>query len=138
MVHEENGLAIDDVASMFGVIIFGGATERIVSWTDTKPRARGEIMMKWFLRHWCQIYHGLLPYDEEGRPANSVINISNRFSDDKVISTMQRSSGLVDTKSSEHHPESPIDIRSERPNNCRPTPDIVTSNPASGTFEHCL
>ncbi|KXN82640.1 hypothetical protein AN958_02317 [Leucoagaricus sp. SymC.cos] len=43
MVHEENGLAIDDVASMFGTIIFGGTFERIVSWTDSKPRPRVRI-----------------------------------------------------------------------------------------------
>lgn len=142
MVHEENGLAIDDVASMFGVIVFGGATERIVSWTDTKPRARGEIMMKWFLRHWCQIYRGLLPYDEEGRPANSDIKIfpPTRESDDKDTSITQQSSGYfsqVDTESnSEHQPESPIVIQSEIPNNCRSTPDMATSNPTSGTFEY--
>lgn len=142
MVHEENGLAIDDVASMFGVIVFGGATERIVSWTDTKPRARGEIMMKWFLRHWRQIYHGLLPYDEEGRPASSGINSfpPTREPDDKVTSTTQQSGGyfrLMDTKSnSEHHPESPIVIESEVPNSCCPTPDMATSNPASGIFEY--
>jgi hypothetical protein len=95
MVHEENGLAIDDVASMFGAIVFGGATERIVSWTDSKPRPRGDIMMRWFLRRWRQIYHGLLPYDDEGRQSNSGVNSLNPVNEngDNLIAVDRRVSG---------------------------------------------
>lgn len=62
MVSEENGLAIQDVGSMFGSIMFGGHTE---GRKDMKV-SRGDIMLQWFLQRWKRIYSGLLPYDDDG------------------------------------------------------------------------
>lgn len=61
MVSEENGLAVEDVGSMFGTIFFGGYTE---GRKDTKI-SRGDLMLRWFLQRWKQIYNGLLPHDDD-------------------------------------------------------------------------
>ncbi|KAF9445942.1 hypothetical protein P691DRAFT_762044 [Macrolepiota fuliginosa MF-IS2] len=74
MVGEENGLVIDDVGSMFGVIVFGGTAKGAAPSTRPKPSARGDIMMRWFLRRWRQIHNGLFPYDDDGEPSKSGVN----------------------------------------------------------------
>ncbi|KAF5355039.1 hypothetical protein D9756_005791 [Leucocoprinus leucothites] len=140
MVHEENGLAIDDVASMFGAIIFGGAAERIVSWKDSKPRPRGEIMMRWFLRRWRQIYHGLFPYDDEGRPANSGVNILSptREVGDEVVTTGRSSNGYFGpgdpTAVSGRDNTPPVAIQSKAQSDVHSTPDSENSKRAQGIF----
>lgn len=71
MVPEVNGLTIEDVGSMFGTIVFGGRTG---GKSEAKLLARGDIMMRWFLRRWRQIYSGLFPYDDDGHPSKSGVN----------------------------------------------------------------
>lgn len=139
MVHEENGLAIDDVASMFGAIIFGGATERIVSWTDSKPRPHGEIMMRWFLRRWRQIYHGLFPYDDDGRPSNSGIsNLSPTHNvADKSVAMERPASGYFGLKDpttvSNHDISPPVFKQAEEQDLLPSAPEVLSTEPTPGT-----
>jgi hypothetical protein len=140
MVHEENGLAIDDVASMFGAIIFGGATERIVSWMDSKPKPRGEIMMRWFLRRWRQIYHGLFPYDDEGRPLSSGIRRLSPTNDtsNKSGAMVRPASGyfgLKDTTTVSKHDMLPsVFKQAEEQELPRCSPEGLSTEPIPGTI----
>jgi hypothetical protein len=98
MVSEENGLAVEDVGSMFGSIFFGGNTE---GRKDTKV-SRGDIMLRWFLQRWKQIYHGLLPHDDDRPTSKSKINSKPpsavQASDD--FSNTRKASNLSSTNTS--------------------------------------
>ena len=73
MVHEENGVGVEDLARMFGGRIFGGGqlsrqrkTSAEIALTDPhEPRMEGEVMMCWFLRRWGPISEGLFDVIED-------------------------------------------------------------------------
>ena len=72
MVHEENGVGIEDLARMFGSRIFGGGQSKRrklsteIAMTDPhETRMEGEIMMCWFLRRWGLISEGLFAVIED-------------------------------------------------------------------------
>lgn len=72
MVHEENGVGIEDLARMFGGRIFGGGQSRrrklsvdIAMADPHEPRMEGEVMMCWFLRRWGPISEGLFDVIED-------------------------------------------------------------------------
>jgi hypothetical protein len=72
MVHEENGVGMEDLARMFGGRIFGGGQSRrrklsseIAMGDSHQPRLEGEIMMCWFLRRWSSISEGLFDVIED-------------------------------------------------------------------------
>ena len=57
LVHEENGVGMEDLARMFGGRIFGGGQSRRRRLSDEiakadahEPGTEGEVMMCWFLR----------------------------------------------------------------------------------------
>ena len=58
MVHEENGVGMEDLARMFGGRIFGGGQQsrrrklssEIAMEDPHQPRMEGEIMICWFLK----------------------------------------------------------------------------------------
>ncbi|KAF8161657.1 hypothetical protein B0H34DRAFT_701973 [Crassisporium funariophilum] len=72
MVHEENGVGVEDLGRMFGGRIFGpqrtpsavgaaGANEIMMD---------GEVMMCWFLRRWGPISDGLFDVVEDAKMGN--------------------------------------------------------------------
>ena len=74
MVHEENGVGMEDLGRMFGGRIFGGGQFRrrklsseIAMEDPHKPRMEGEIMMCWFLRRWSSISEGLFDVIEDAK-----------------------------------------------------------------------
>ena len=74
MVHEENGVGMEDLARMFGGRIFGGGQSRrrklsseIVMADAHEPRMEGEVMMCWFLRRWGPISEGLFDVIEDAK-----------------------------------------------------------------------
>ena len=74
MVHEENGVGMEDLARMFGGRIFGGgqSRRRKLSAENTtedphQSRMEGEIMMCWFLRRWSSISEGLFDVIEDAK-----------------------------------------------------------------------
>lgn len=74
LVHEENGVGIEDLARMFGGRIFGGGQPRRRKLSDEiakadphEPRMEGEIMMCWFLRRWGPISEGLFDVIEDAK-----------------------------------------------------------------------
>jgi hypothetical protein len=74
MVHEENGVGMEDLARMFGGRIFGGGQSRrrklsaeIAMEDPHQPRMEGEIMMCWFLRRWSSISEGLFDAIEDAK-----------------------------------------------------------------------
>jgi len=74
MVHEENGVGVEDLARMFGGRIFGGGQSRRrkpsaeIAMVDAhEPRMEGEVMMCWFLRRWGPISEGLFDVIEDAK-----------------------------------------------------------------------
>ena len=74
MVHEENGVGIEDLARMFGGRIFGGgqskrrkASAEISIEDPHQPKTEGEIMMCWFLKRWSFISEGLFDVVEDAK-----------------------------------------------------------------------
>jgi RhoGAP domain len=74
MVHEENGVGMEDLARMFGGRIFGGGQSRrrklsseIALEDPHQPRMEGEIMMCWFLKRWSSISEGLFDVIEDAK-----------------------------------------------------------------------
>ena len=74
MVHEENGVGIEDLARMFGKRIFGGGQSRrrklsaeIAMEDPHQPKTEGEIMMCWFLKRWSPISEGLFDVVEDAK-----------------------------------------------------------------------
>ena len=74
MVHEENGVGIEDLARMFGGRIFGGGQFRrrkisseIAVEDPHQPKMEGQIMMCWFLRRWSPISEGLFDVVEDAK-----------------------------------------------------------------------
>ena len=74
MVHEENGVGMEDLARMFGGRIFGGGQSRrrklsaeITMEDPHQPKMEGEVMMCWFLRRWSFISEGLFDVIEDAK-----------------------------------------------------------------------
>ncbi|KAF8809756.1 Rho GTPase activation protein [Phlegmacium glaucopus] len=74
MVHEENGVGMEDLARMFGERIFGGGQSRrrklsaeIAMIDAHEPRMEGEVMMCWFLRRWGPISESLFDVIEDAK-----------------------------------------------------------------------
>ena len=74
LVHEENGVGMEDLARMFGGRIFGGGQSRrrkisaeIAVADPHEPRMEGEVMMCWFLRRWGPISEGLFEVIEDAK-----------------------------------------------------------------------
>ena len=74
LVHEENGVGIEDLARMFGGQIFGGGQSRrrkisaeIAIADPHEPRMEGEVMMCWFLRRWGPLSEGLFDVIEDAK-----------------------------------------------------------------------
>ena len=74
MVHEENGVGMEDLARMFGARIFGGGQSRrrkisaeITMENPHQPKMEGEIMMCWFLKRWSPISEGLFDVIEDAK-----------------------------------------------------------------------
>ena len=75
MVHEENGVGMEDLARMFGGRIFGGGQQsrrrklssEIAMEDPHQPRMEGEIMMSWFLKRWSFISEGLFDVIEDAK-----------------------------------------------------------------------
>ena len=75
MVHEENGVGMEDLARMFGKRIFGGgqsrrrkvSAETAMEDPHQPKKMEGEIMMCWFLKRWSPISEGLFDVIEDAK-----------------------------------------------------------------------
>lgn len=105
LVHEENGVGMEDLARMFGGRIFGGGQSRRRKLSDEiakgdrhELRTEEEVMMCWFLRRWGPISEGLFDVIEDAK-----MGVLQDQQQDRLRSLQRRCSVSVDNAGIPNH-----------------------------------